>query len=977
MKVRRTPDVRHFSFWRFLALLPLLLGSGAFGAQRTPWTSSNITGSPEPPLPYIAERVFPELTFANPLDVTFIPGTHRLVVAEQKGRLLSVDSLSPNPRAELFLDLKAYHPEAIETYALTFHPRFAENRFVYVWTVLDFKGQKNRENGSQIVRFKVTADPVPRIDPGSGTLIFAWLSGGHNGGNIRFGPDGMLYISTGDAATPDPPDPLNTGQDITDVLSSILRIDVDHPESGRPYRIPKDNPFVSRAGARGEVWAYGLRNPWRMSFNPENGDLFVGDVGWELWEMIYRVKSGGNYGWSLTEGSRQDVRPDQTPGPTPVVPPLVAHSHEEAASITGGEFYHGKKLPALKGAYLYGDWQTGTFWSLRTEGDRVIERQEICRSALMPAGFGIGPDKELYICDHSGGGLWQLKPNPLSGKQTTFPLKLSQTGLFEHTPSQAPSPGVVPYAINATRWADHATSERWAAFPGNAGASVSDVSKGVLLRGQWRFPDGSVFAKTYSLEMERGNPASRRKIETQILHFDGSLWAAYSYRWNPEQTDAELVPARGEEATFVIKDKTAPHGEIKEAWRFFSRSECARCHNMWNNFTPGFNTLQLDKATETSPGRQADLLVQMGLIPDERRLTDPYGEQGTLEARARSYLHSNCSACHRANAGGAVPVYLNIETTNNEMKVLDVRPLQGDLGLPDGRLIAKGDAARSVLLYRMATAGRGHMPYLGGRLIDDRGLRLVRAWIDAMPANRDDASPETHAQRETERTAVAKLQSGDLSPLDSLLQTGSGSLSVLFALLENTLPVEVRRQVIARGSQLSEPLRRDLFERFLPEEQRRKVLGVGFNPETVLRVSGDPKRGEAVFAGICASCHKVSASGAKAVGGDFGPALDHIGSKWNREALLEQILEPSKLIEPQWQLATIETRGGPSKTGFVTSSEGGSTTLKEMGGVESKFPAKDILKTTFSKISAMPEGLLQSFTAQEAADLLAYLGALR
>src|SRR2546421_405257 len=178
-------------------LLALALSCALHAAQRVPWTTSRIHGSPEPPKPFQVERVYTNITFVNPLDAGTIPGTHRLVMK-------------------------------------------------------------------------------------SGEVIFSWLSGGHNGGNIRFGPDGMLYISTGDAESPDPPDGRNTGQDISDYLSSVLRIDVDHPEAGRPYGIPKDNPFVQTPGARGEVWAYGFRNPWRMSFDSRRGDLWVADVGWEL-----------------------------------------------------------------------------------------------------------------------------------------------------------------------------------------------------------------------------------------------------------------------------------------------------------------------------------------------------------------------------------------------------------------------------------------------------------------------------------------------------------------------------------------------------------------------------------------------------------------------------------------------------------------------------------------------------------------------
>ncbi|MEZ5432430.1 MAG: hypothetical protein R3F31_14880 [Verrucomicrobiales bacterium] len=192
----------------------------------------------------------------------------------------------------------------------------------------------------------------------------------------------------------------------------------------------------------------------------------------------------------------------------------------------------------------------GTFWSLRTAGDKVTEHLELARSSLMPAGFGIGHDGEWIIIDHSGGGLWRLVPNPGAGKNSDFPRRLSDSGLFTDTARQNPAPGVRPFEINAPRWADHATAERWAAFPGNSGVTVAAESKGVVLRGHWSFPPGAVLVKTYSLEMERGNPETRRRVETQILHYDGNLWGAYTYRWNEAQTDADLVPASGGEALY-------------------------------------------------------------------------------------------------------------------------------------------------------------------------------------------------------------------------------------------------------------------------------------------------------------------------------------------------------------------------------------------------------------------------------------------
>jgi hypothetical protein len=479
--------------------------------------------------------------------------------------------------------------------------------------------------------------------------------------------------------------------------------------------------------------------------------------------MVYRVQRGGNYGWSITEGSRQDVRPDRLRGPTPILPPVVAHSHEEAASITGGEVYHGRKLPELDGAYVYGDWQVGTFWALRTEGDRVTDHRELCRSTLLPTGFGVDPDGELLICDQGTGGLWRIARNPLAGKDSGFPRKLSQTGLFSDAKTGRIATGVVPYSVNAERWADHARGERWIAVPDSGNVTVARKELGVMAAGRWVYPADTVMAKTYSLEMELGNPATRRPVETQLLHYDGQQWAAYSYRWNDEQTDAELVPARGAEAAFKVKDPAAPGGIRDQRWRYFSRSECLRCHNMWVNFAPGLSTPQLERTNAGTNQNQFDFLTELGLAPGrtkpkpgtvEAKLVPPPETTADVELRARSYLHANCSTCHRFGGGGSVPSRMDIETPLKDARLIASKPVQGDLNLPEGRVIAPGDPCRSVLLYRMTTAGRGHMPYLGGKLVDDRGVLLVRDWIASLKP--EENLPEAIRQQRGGRTGCAQ-----------------------------------------------------------------------------------------------------------------------------------------------------------------------------------------------------------------------------
>ena len=454
-------------------------------------------------------------------------GSDRWYVVEQGARIFSFPDRQDCPRAEPFLDI----PKQIRTlpanskvgdaYGLAFHPKFAENHYCYVcYVVVGEPGDAALPAGTRVSRFTVSGDP-PRCDPASEKILITWLGGGHNGGSLKFGPDGYLYISAGDSGNPNPPDPRDTGQDISDLLSSILRIDVDHPSGDRQYSIPADNPFVKTPGARGEVWAYGLRNPWRMSFDSQTGDLWVGDVGWELWEMIYRVTKGGNYGWSITEGP-QPVYPDGKRGPTPIVKPNLQFPHPEACSITGGYVYRGKRLKELFGTYICGDWETRRVWGTRFEGDRVVSHRELVNDGPRIVAFGESHAGELYILDYDLGTIHELEPNPDRGSVSKFPTKLSETGLFASVAKHAMSPGVVPFSIAAPQWADFATAERFVALPGLSSVEVYAEPiemPGTMFKRQFGFPKDGVLVKTFSLETERGKRDSQQRLEDAAFAF--------------------------------------------------------------------------------------------------------------------------------------------------------------------------------------------------------------------------------------------------------------------------------------------------------------------------------------------------------------------------------------------------------------------------------------------------------------------------
>ena len=593
--------------------------------QRALWSSSRFAGTPDPPPPYAVTPAFPKLKFEFPVVLVPGQGTSRLFVGELKGRIYSFPNDPDCAKGDLAFDLAKLHTDLSALYGLIFHPHFDKNRYVYVCYV----GKNDVPDGSVVSRFTVSRTDPPVIDPGSEQVILTFWSGGHNGGCLAFGKDGYLYISTGDGAGPSPPDTKMTGQDCSDLLSSILRIDVDHAEPGRPYSIPADNPFVKLEGVRPEIWAFGFRNPWKMSIDRSTGDLWVGDVGWELWELIDKVERGGNYGWSVMEGP-QPVHVEGKRGPAPILPTLKAHPHSEAASITGGYVYRGTALPELSGAYVYGDYQTGIIWALRALAGKVTWEKELARTPLHLAAFGETNDGELLLVDHDRTHhIYRLTPNPDNGATRNFPRRLSETGLFASVREERPAPGVLPYEINSKLWSDGATAERFLAIPGPARIGVDG-------QGTWQFPEGSVLARTISLELEPGKRETRRRMETQVLHLETGAWRPYSYLWNDNQDDAELVGALG-----ASRPVSAGNGTVKNdrTYRVHARSECVLCHNPWvekkttafgiQSASPlGINSAQLNRPSEAANAKANGLMVlaDQGLLtwtPDPAKLPSP------------------------------------------------------------------------------------------------------------------------------------------------------------------------------------------------------------------------------------------------------------------------------------------------------------------------------------------------------------------
>jgi glucose/arabinose dehydrogenase len=284
---------------------------------------------------------------------------------------------------------------------LAFHPQYKDNgQFFVYYTTTD------APHTSVISRFRVSATDPNRADPKSEEEIMRipqpdW---NHNGGTLEFGPDGFLYIGLGDGGGTR--DPHGHGQNLATLLGSILRIDIDHKSGDQNYAVPKDNPFVDRPGARPEIWAYGLRNVWRLAFDRQTNLLWAADNGEDLWEEIDIITRGGNYGWNLREGKHKfglqgsEARPD-------LIEPIWEYRHRPVGSIIGGCVYRGARMPELQGAYLYGDYITGALWALRYDPQQgqVTENRSIQSSGLPVLTFGQDEDSEAYVTTNLGGGI--------------------------------------------------------------------------------------------------------------------------------------------------------------------------------------------------------------------------------------------------------------------------------------------------------------------------------------------------------------------------------------------------------------------------------------------------------------------------------------------------------------------------------------------------------------------------------------------
>jgi uncharacterized repeat protein (TIGR03806 family) len=671
------------------------------------------------------ERVFESLPFNQPLGMLQAPGDDsRWFVLEKGGRVRVFQNLH---------DVQSFDPDFVSLgvnpvsegglLGMAFHPDYDTNGEVFLsWTegpsgaMVSVVARFRTENGG------LTLASGSRDD----ILTVNQDFNNHNGGQIEFGPDGYLYFGLGDGGSGG--DPLNRAQDPTNLLGAMLRIDVD---SVSPYAIPggaAGNPFAgnplcpadhSASQPCPEIFAFGLRNPWRWSFDRTTGRLWVADVGQNAREEINHVQLGGNYGWNCREGSI----PYTSPGPdcgtaTGLIDPVHDYPHSQGRSVTGGYVYRGAAIPALYGQYVFGDFVSGRIWRLIDDGAGGFTADELLASGRSIASFAEDLAGELYVVDLDG-GIYRLVPSGSggsSGRDPPVPERLSATGcVLAQNPSQ-PAAGLIPYSVAAPAWFDGAVHERWFAIPDGTTITIDQD-------GRFVFPVRAVLLE----HLRRAG----RLIETRLLmQHQVDSWAGYSYEWNEAGTEAVLVEGGAQ--------REVDGGN----WVFPSGGQCLACHRGGAGTTLGLATAQLNRdLLYAATGRTAN---QLATLSGVGLLSTPIGDPSVLPAfadpadsaapfadRARAYLHVNCAHCHRGD-GFAGGLDLRANTLLEQTGACGVAPQFGGLGIDQPQLIAPGEPDRSVLLARISRRDAHQMPPLATTVVDDAGVALIGGWIAAL-----------------------------------------------------------------------------------------------------------------------------------------------------------------------------------------------------------------------------------------------------
>lgn len=664
------------------------------------------------------QELIPGGQFEQPTGLVFKPGNDDVMyVLEQDGLISRVEREGDALAYREFIDLSAYYnvvvtPETAGSschecglYSMTFHPDFDDNGYIY--TSFTTGGADGAPLESHIVRFRSDDDGVSLVESGGlleskeiyhvdqPTLI-------HNNGQVKFGPDGYLYVSFGDGGRAD------WAQDTSKPFGSILRLTDD----GEPA------PGNLVGGLLPEIYAYGLRNPWHWSIDRLTGELWAGDVGQASVEEVDIIVNGGNYGWPCFEGFSTYWENCGSDGP--FEDPVWDYSHVDGRSVTGGYVYRGSALPELYGVYLFSDFAGGVVWGLEQDGDGNYSRSQLLASGQRVVAFSEDNQGELYILDYVTGAIYKLVEAEEDPERQPLPGLLSDTGCVDPDYPLAPAEHLIPYEINEPFWSDNSEKERFIALPEDTRITIDNAD------GNFEFPVGTILVKNFSLVGSL--------IETRLLLLQETTgWSGFSYKWLPDGSDA------------VLLEGSLERGVAGQVWHYPSGAECSSCHTPAAGYALGLEAAQLNKdIVNPATGvieNQLDMLADQDFIWGSIRnniremvLPDSKDTSHSLDDRAHSFLHSNCSNCHRPGGTTQATLDFRFDTGPSLMNLCNKEPMQSDLGIPNARLMTPGNPEQSILWQRLVSEDEHRMPPIGSNVIDQESADLIYDWIASMDA---------------------------------------------------------------------------------------------------------------------------------------------------------------------------------------------------------------------------------------------------
>ena len=717
---------------------------------------------------------FPSITFSSPNGLCSAPGdSQKLFLVESAGRVWMIPNVtSASPTKVLFLDITdRVTTDSFERGAkgVACHPGFVTNGFIFV----TYDYTSNSVVHTRVSRFtRSTLNPQQADRSTEVVLINQVLEGPyHDVDSCRFGPDGYLYVGFGDEGGQN--EEYQNAQRIDkDLYSSIIRIDVDkkpgnlepnpHPDIPRDvgglayYSVPADNPFVGAtsfnkqpvnpAQVRTEIYVMGLRNPWQFSFAPGTNKLWVGDVQRDAREELDLFGPGDNGGWSWREATLPGPRSGQlingaAEADATLTNPVLDYAHGSATnqgnSITAGFVYQGTNYPGLTGLFIFADYVSGNIWTINPTNPAATFTRLTGGQSIVS--FLADPSNNDILLIEWGSNNGRIRRLATGADDTSFPQTLTETGFFADLADLTPNPGGYSYTPNLRFWSDYADKSRWFLIK-NTPSQINYARDGA-----WNFPSGMIWAKHFDLKLDRGNPATSKRIETRFLVKTTTGAYGVSYKWNDTGTEAFLVSESGQEI-----DLTVTNASVISTQRYHipSRAECLNCHTAEAGSALSFSTRQLNREGSALAGNSGNFLTLMNTAGYLNGLNDhpsvlprhvrPDETQFSLESRVRSYLAVNCAYCHHPGGSGAPSWDASPNLNLWETRLINGLPLAAGSD-PSHRLVFPGDPAKSIVWNRIgATNGYTRMPPIATNEKHLEAMQLVHDWISTNVTTRLD-----------------------------------------------------------------------------------------------------------------------------------------------------------------------------------------------------------------------------------------------